>query len=1226
MLYNIIRFLIENKFIAFLLGLLLVVAGYITAPFDWQDTTIPRAPIAVDAIPDIGENQQIIFTKWAGQSPQEIQDQITYPLTTALMGIAGIKTIRSSSMFGFSSIYLIFEEDVDFYWSRTRILEKLNSLPPHLLPPNVTPNLGPDATGIGQIFWYTIEGIDAKGNPTGGWDLDEIRSVQDYFIKYELASSKGVAEVASIGGMVKTYKIAVDPAKLKYYKIPLQKVVAAVQKTNQNSSVKTMEINRVEYIIRGMGEAKTINDLENTVVATKNNASILISDIAKVYTAPKERRGILDKEGSEAVGGVVTARYGANPMEVIKGIKEKINTLSAGLPQKKLADGRVSKLTIVPFYDRGNLISETIDTLSDALFLELLITVLVIMIMIADLRIAGLVSGLLPLTILMVFIAMKFLGVTANIVALSGIAIAIGTVVDMGIILAESILKRCKEHKGQPINKIVFEATKDVSGAIITAVMTTVISFMPIFAMDGAAGKLFVPLAATKTIALIMAILATLFILPPLAAFLLGLKKTTYRLKIIIQSLLIILSGVLLYWQPMIGIAGILYGSTTVVEMKKIITKNLCKKIQLGIIIFAILGLLTKHWMPLGVHSNSVSNFIFVGVICGVILGGFYVFQKYYEGILSWALENKKTFLTLPLCIILCGVWIWKHTENEFMPTLNEGSFLLMPTSLPQAGVRENKRVLQHLDAAVMQLPEIETVVGKSGRTESSLDPAPLSMYENIINYFPEYKTDTNGKLIKFKTDAKGLFLTRSGKKISAGTRVQQRELIPDENGAYYRNWRAHIKTSDDIWQEIVRVTKLPGVTSAPKLQPIQTRLVMLQTGMRSPMGIKIKSDDLKKIEAFGKALEPILKGVKGIKKATVFADKITGKPTITVKINREKLIRYGLQINTVQNILQTAVGGKTAGQIIEGSARYDIEIRYPRELRNTPESLLDIYVPLANGNVIPLSEVASIAYEKSAQVIKSEDNFLVGYVLFDKEKNNAETTVVERAKKAINTAIKNGQLTIPQKLSYRFSGTYEQQIKTNKKLMMIVPLVLVIILFILYLQFRSLTVTLMIFSGIAVAFSGGFLMIWLYGKPWFFDVDFFGVSVRTLFQIEKINLSVAVWVGFIALFGIATDDGVLMATHLKKTFEKKNGTSTVEIREKVIEAGKRRLRPCLMTTATTLIALLPILTSTGKGSEIMIPMAIPSFGGMSIALITLFVVPVLFAMHKEYSLKKDNL
>ncbi len=447
MLNKSIKFLIENKLVAVLLLVFFIGWGIINAPFDWQLKWLPRNPVAVDAIPDIGENQQIVFTKWSGRSPQDIEDQITYPLTTSLLGVPGVKTIRSSSAFGFSSIYIIFEEDVEFYWSRSRILEKLSSLPKGVLPEGVQPTLGPDATGLGQVFWYTLEGRDEQGNVTGGWDLHELRSIQDYYVKYGLASSTGVSEVASIGGYVQEYQVDVDPNRLKEYNIPLQKIVEAVKNSNRDIGARTIEINQVEYIVRGLGYVKQLSDIENAVIAEKNNTPILIKDVAKVTLGPAARRGILDKEGAEVVGGVVIARYGANPMEVITNVKEKINEISSGLPSKILKDGRKSQLTVVPFYDRSHLIKETLATLNLALLLEILVTVLVIIIMVMNLRASLLISGLLPVAILMVFIAMKTFNIDANIVALSGIAIAIGTMVDVGVILSENIIRHVDEDR-----------------------------------------------------------------------------------------------------------------------------------------------------------------------------------------------------------------------------------------------------------------------------------------------------------------------------------------------------------------------------------------------------------------------------------------------------------------------------------------------------------------------------------------------------------------------------------------------------------------------------------------------------------------------------------------------------------------------------------------------------------------------------------------------------------
>ncbi|MDR5591972.1 efflux RND transporter permease subunit [Christiangramia sp. SM2212] len=1243
MLNKSIKYLIENKLIAFILLAVLVGWGIMNSPFNWKTDLLPNNPVAVDAIPDIGENQQIIFTDWAGRSPQDIEDQITYPLTTSLLGIPGVKTIRSSSMFGFSSIYIIFEEDVEFYWSRSRILEKLNSLPENLLPEGVNPTLGPDATGLGQIFWYTLEGRDKDGNVTGGWDLQELRSIQDYYVKYALSGASGVSEVASIGGFVQEYQIDVKPEVMRQYNIGLDQVVMAVKESNREIGAQTLEINQAEYLVRGLGYVKSVEDIENAVVTSEDYTSIRIKDIANVSMGPASRRGILDKEGAEVVGGVVVARYGTNPMEVINNVKAEINEISSGLPSKTLSDGTESQLTIVPFYDRTELIQETLGTLNEALTMEILITILVIIIMVFNLRASILISGLLPVAVLMVFVSMKIFGVSANIVALSGIAIAIGTMVDMGIILSENIIRHLDMKDDRPINQLVYDATAEVSGAILTAVLTTIISFIPVFTMVGAEGKLFRPLAFTKTMALTASILVALFLIPPFAAILF--KKRNFRKEIsFIFPFILILSGIVAivfgYW---IGLALIGFGMIDLLLKLDKIDELQSKILKILVAIITIVLLLSVYWRPLGLQNSILLNLTFVGVISFGLLAVFYVFKKSYVRILTWTLENKALFLAIPAAIIIIGFLIMKNTGKEFMPSLNEGSFLLMPTSLPHSGVEENKRVLQQLDMAVASLPEIETVVGKAGRTESALDPAPLSMYENIIQYKTEYMQNENGEKQKYHVNEDGFFVLKSGKlAANPNSDIENREeyqqslvvkplkigssqLIPDEEGEYFRNWRPEIRTPEDIWNEIARVTKLPGVTSAPKLQPIETRLIMLQTGMRAPMGIKVQGQDLKQIQEFGMQLEDILKQAEGVKKEAVFADRIVGKPYLLIDIQREKLVRYGISIDEVQQVLQVAIGGMQLSETVEGRERYGIRVRYPRELRGSPEDIKDIYVPVENGAPVPLGELVDIKYEQGPQVIKSENTFLTGYVLFDKLDGFAEVNVVENAQDFIQEKIDSGELEVPTGIKYRFTGNYQNQLRAEKTLSLVVPLSLLIIFMILYFQFRLVSTSLMVFAGIAVAFGGGFLMIWFYGQEWFMDFSLFGENLRQLFQIKTINLSVAVWVGFIALFGIATDDGVVMATYLTQTFDSNSPDNKKQIRQSVIEAGEKRIRPCLMTTATTILALLPILTSTGRGSDIMIPMAIPAFGGMLIALITLFVVPVLFSWRKEALLKVNN-
>jgi len=1256
MLNKVIKFLIENKLVSVLMLVLFIGWGTVNAPFNWDTGFLPNNPVAVDAIPDIGENQQIVFTKWDGRSPQDIEDQITYPLTTALLGIPGVRTIRSSSMFGFSSIYIIFEEDIEFYWSRSRILEKLNSLPSGLLPEDVNPALGPDATGLGQIYWYTLEGRDEKGNVTGGWDLHELRSIQDYYVKYGLSGAGGVSEVASIGGFVQEYQVDVNPELMRQYNISLSDISKAVKASNQDIGAQTLEMNQAEYLIRGLGYVKSIADIENAVVASENFTALRIKDVATVALGPATRRGILDKEGAEVVGGVVVARYGANPMEVITNIKAKIDELKVGLPSKVLADGRTSQLTIVPFYDRTELIDETLETLNEALTLEILITILVIIIMVFNLRASILISGLLPVAVLMVFITMKIFNVDANIVALSGIAIAIGTMVDVGVILAENMIRHMEDDKlrlnengeAYTTNEIIYNATAEVSGAILTAVLTTIISFVPVFTMIGAEGKLFRPLAFTKTMAMAASLVIALFIIPPLAAYLFRKRKITVSFSYILNISLIALgitAMILGYW---LGIVLIAFGASALwFVIKKqpeyhftfftfhfSIQKNL---INIIIASSTLVVLLAEYWRPLGFDRSILINLIFVAIICFGTLGIFSVLRRYYGQILRWALANKLLFMLIPASVLASGIWIFNNTGKEFMPSLNEGSFLLMPTSMPHSGAEENKRVLQQLDMAVASIPEIETVVGKSGRTESALDPAPLSMYENMIQYKSEYMRNAQGKRQRYKINDDGYFILNDGS-LTANPNIKtdndtpnllnnfptdSKYLIEDEDGEFYRNWRPEINSPDDIWNEIVRVTKLPGVTSAPKLQPIETRLVMLQTGMRAPMGIKVKGPDLKTIEAFGLQLEGILKQSEGVKEQAVFADRIVGKPYLLIDIKREQLARYGISVMDVQEILQVAVGGMPLTKTVEGRERYVIRVRYPRELRGNPDDLKNIYVPTQKGSPVPLGELVDIRYEQGPQVIKSEDTFLVGYVLFDKLDGFAEVNVVENAQALIKQKIQSGELLVPKGISYQFTGTYENQLRAEKTLSVIIPLALAIIFLILYFQFKSVTTSFMVFTGIAIAFAGGFIMIWLYGQDWFFNFNFFGENMRELFNMKTINLSVAVWVGFIALFGIATDDGVVMATYLKQTFDREKPADIKAVRNATLEAAEKRIRPCLMTTVTTILALLPVLTSTGKGSDIMLPMAIPILGGMIIDITSYFILPVLYSWREE--MKVEN-
>ncbi|MBN1256237.1 MAG: efflux RND transporter permease subunit [Planctomycetes bacterium] len=1298
-LARIIAFCLQNRLVVLLAVLAMICWGLITAPFDWNLKFLPRDPIAVDALPDLGENQQIVFTEWPGRSPQDIEDQITYPLTSALLGIPGVKSVRSSSMFGFSNIFIIFSEDVEFYWSRTRILEKLNSLPAGALPEGVKPTMGPDATPLGQVFWYTLEGRDPEGASTGGWDLDELRSIQDWLVRYELMAVPGVAEVGSIGGFVKEYQVDVDPYAMIAKGVNLTQVIMALKNSNLDTGARTMEINRVEYVIRGLGLVKNISDLEEAVVTETDNIPLRVKDIARVSLGPALRRGALDKSGAEAVGGVVVVRYGANPLEVIQWVKDKIAAFSQSLPQKTVpvrnSDGSVreavSQVKVVPFYDRTGLIHETLGTLNRALVEEILVTIIVVVVMLMHFGSSMLISGLLPLAVLMCFIAMKIFGVDANIVALSGIAIAIGTMVDMGIVLNENILKHMEaaDKDASPIQTI-YQATIEVGSAVLTAVLTTVISFLPIFTMEMAEGKLFKPLAYTKTFALVASLIVALTIIPPVALTIFRKRKKLSKYAFILIELLFPVALYTLYFLE----SWLLFVILILLAIYLIIQGWLPEKVRsilrrtanyLAVAVVAVF--LTSRWQPLGIEHGVVRNLIFVAVIIGGFLFLIHLFHKGYPQMLHWCLANKSKFLLIPIILVLFGATIWLGFNSvfsfipaignkigigetirlsspwawashrfpglgkEFMPDFDEGSFLLMPTTMPHASIGEAMDVLQKQDMALNALPEVSLAVGKIGRVDSPLDPAPVSMIETVINYHPEYLADSSGKKLAFvyASDQTDLFRNPSGDPVMAPdgepytvlgkfSRDESGVLIPDPGGSPFRIWRpvldpqinpgreewAGINSPDDIWEEILRVTEISGTTSAPKLQPIAARQVMLQSGMRAPMGIKILGKgqaSLEDLEAVGLELEKYLQQVPSIKANTVNAERVVGKPYLEIKIDRLAIQRYNLTVAEVQNVIQAAIGGMPITTTVEGRERYQVRIRYQRELRDSIEDLERILVSNRKGLQVPLKELIEerkIQYRRGPQSIKSEDSSLVSYVLFDKQSGYAEVDVVNAAREFLQSRIEAGELILPAGVTYKFAGSYENQIRSEKKLMVVLPLALLIIFFILYFQFKSGSTTLFVFSGIFVAAAGGFIMLWLYGEGWFLNFSIFGTNLRDLFQMHPINLSVAIWVGFIALFGIATDNSVIIATYLDQTFAKQKPASIETIREATVTAGMRRIRPCLMTTATTILALLPVLTSTGRGADIMIPMAIPVFGGMILTLITAFIVPVLYCGLKE--------
>ena len=1346
--------------------LLLAGWGIAVAPFDWEIDWLPSDPVPVDAIPNLGENQQIVFSEWEGRSPQDIEDQVTYPLTVNLMGVPGVKEVRSQSMLGFSIIFIIFDEDIEFYWSRARIIEKLNALPAGTLPAGVSPALGPDATALGQIFWYTLEGRDPDGNPTGGWDLQEARSVQDWYVRYGLLAAEGISEVASIGGYVPEYQVEVDPDAMRAHDVNLRQVLDAVRKSNLDVGAGVTEINRVEYLIRGVGFIKDLEDIELATVAVRNGVPIHVKDVATVSRGPGPRRGALTVSGAEAVGGVTVVREGFNPLQAIHNVKEKIDEIRPGLPAKAVIDwSRVerrevaafgeaegfeafgsagpnqegwtswlretaqedwpewvtlSRLEIVPFYDRTELIYRTLGTLNDALVQQILVTIIVVVLLVLHLRSAMVISMMLPLAVLMSFIMMKLFGVDANVVALAGIAIAIGTIVDMGVIVTENVLKHLRDAAPEePRLEVVFRGTREVGSAILTAICTTIISFLPVFTMTGAEGKMFIPLAFTKTFVLIGAIFAALTIVPAAVHLFVAGRFDPRRWRrsmlfgLAVAAVAVISLGVFQGW-TWVWVAGLVLLAVAIYhwledelpawaarvaprwgDSAERFGRGLRRATPWAASAAAavLVGwILARVWEPLGPEAGTVSNFLFVGLIIGGVLGLFALLMWGYAAILRWCLEYKAVFLSLPALLILMGVSVWLGFDRtfgfvpatadrvgldgetiresrpwtaasgefpglgrEFMPDLDEGSFLWMPIISYHGSIGEALEALQFQDMAIAGVPEVEGVFGKIGRVESPLDPAPLGMMESVVNYKSEYIRDEAGRRVNFAYDRRrGGFVDEDGKILPAHDDYPELvadpdALVPDPRGRPYRQWRETIRSPRDIWDEMVAAAHRPGITRASPLQPIETRLLMLQTGMRAPMGLKVRAPDLETLERMALRLEEILREVPSIDPATVTADRVVGKPYLEIHPDRRAIARYGLNIEDVQAVIATAIGGNVVTETVEGRERYPVRVRYPREMRREIEQMERIVVPADDGAQIPLSQIAEIRYERGPQMIRSEDTFLTAFVTFSPRRGMAdeaavsgaaggmeghdhgamaadgtmaEVEVVEEAQDYIDRVVAAGELAVPEGVSWRFAGDYEHQVRAAQTLKVVIPVAMVIIFLILYFQFASVVTTLIVFSGIAVAWAGGFAMLYLYGQDWFANFSLFGRNMRDLFGMGTINLSVAVWVGFLALFGIAVDNGVVVATYLKQSFAARRPDSIDGIRAASIQAGLRRVRPCLMTTATTILALLPVLTATGTGADIMIPMAIPSVGGMFFVLLTLFSVPVLYCWVEEVKWK----
>ncbi len=1106
--------------------------------------------VPVDAIPNVGENQVIVLTEWMGRSPKDIEDQITYPLSIALQAVPGSKSVRGKSMFGFSFVQVTFDDDVDFYWARSRVVEQLTTVSGSL-PDDVTPTLAPDATALGQIYYYVLE-------PPPGMDLAELRSRQDFFVKYALQSVEGVAEVASIGGYVRQYQIDVDPDELRNHNISLDKILHAVKASNIDVGAKTVEQGGMEFIVRGKGfigygktEQETIEQIEQTVVVTREGVPITVGELATVQVGPSFRRGALDFNGSEAVGGVVVMRYGENPREVIDRVKAKIASLESEL------DG----IRIVGVYDRTKLIDETITTLTTALFEETLITIVVMVLFLLHFRASAIIAITLPMAVLMSFIAMHVFGVDANIMSLAGIAIAIGTMVDMGIIILENIYDSLAEweSKGSPGGEesridVIRDSAMEVIPAVITAVSTTIVSFLPVFFLTGRDHRLFAPLAWTKTFALTSSLIVAVVVVPMLCRTLLRTTQPSRWKRIASSLCLAAISGMLCFF-----------------VWREFLEHETGLAISLLTPMITIIGMAVGWWLAgeriRPMEQNPVSRFV----------------RWLYGGRLRFALNHKLLSLSFPAVILVFGLGAWiglptvlkpleqfansmgadlnkvpgyvnaKHTftglQSDDWIALDEGSWFYMPSLYPAASFSQAMETLQAQDAMIKQIPEVANVLGKIGRIDSALDPAPAAMVETYV-------------MLKPKSE-----------------------------------WREGM-TERKIWDEINTVATLPGVTPASPLQPIEGRVVMLQSGIKASMAVRIYGDDLQGLSKAATAVAAHLKSHHLVNAGTVNPDIVMGKPYVEFEVNRKEAARYGMNTMMVNQIVAAGLGGVDVTETVEGRERYPIQVRYERGVREHLEDLQLIPVITHTNEVVSLGELADITTTWGPGAINSEDARLVAHVSFSPAGSMGDLETVESVMASLRTARLNGDLVFPEgNFELQPVGSFQNQIEANLRLMWIVPTVLLVNLLLLYLTFRNLPISMVVFSGIPVSFAGGMIAVAIMG----------------------IDMNTAIWVGFIALFGVAVDDGVVIATYISQTLKKRHIGSIADLREAIFDAGLKRVRPCLMTTITTLVALLPVLLSTGRGADVARAMALPVFGGMLVEPFTSFIVPTLYCAYREF-------
>lgn len=1050
MITKIIHWSIHHRLWVLLITALIIIAG----GFAVKNT-------AVDAIPDLSDVQVIIKTSYPGQAPQVVQDQVTYPLTTAMLSVPGAKTVRGFSFFGDSYVYIIFDDDTDLYWARSRVLEYLSQVT-DTLPASAKPQLGPDATGVGWIFIYALT------DTTGQLDLAELRSLQDWFLKYELQTVAGVSEVAAVGGMVKQYQVQVDPHKLRAYGIPLSLVQTAIEQGNQEVGASVIEMAEAEYMIRATGYISSIEDLKNIPLGMTGNTltnkwlangqPLFLSDIANIVEGPQMRRGISELDGQgEVVGGIVVMRSGENAQKTIEGVKEKLTQLKAGLPEG---------IEVVTVYDRSDLIGAAIDNLWEKLTEELIMVALACILFLFHVRSSLVAIISLPIGILMAFIVMYLQGLNANIMSLAGIAIAIGAMIDGAIVMIENMHKHMERslEKGQPLTdanrwQVVSRAASEVGPSLFFSLLIITVSFLPVFTLEAQEGKLFSPLAFTKTYAMAAAAILAITLVPVLMGY------------------------------------------------------------------FIRGNILSEHKNPL--------NRLLIAA---------------YKPLLNSALKFPKTTLSIALLIVIASLYPANNIGSEFMPDLDEGDLMYMPTTYAALSVGKAREILQQTDKLIATVPEVEHVFGKIGRADTATDPAPLTMIETFIKLKPKDQ------------------------------------------------WREGL-TSQDLRKEFDQLIQFPGLTNA-WVMPIKTRIDMLATGIKTPVGIKVSGTDLAVIQQIGQQLEQILAEVKGT--ASVYSERVAGGRYIKIDIQRRQAAQYGMSIKDVQQIISSAIGGKNIAESVEGDKRYPINLRYPQHYRDSPEQLarLPIITPSKNGTgyYITLGDVATIRIEDGPPMIKSENARINGWTYIDIESRGENAidigSYVINAQQILADKLASGEFNLPAGYAIRWAGQYEYMQRAKEKLSYVVPLTLGIIILLLYLNFRNGRDVALILLTLPMGLVGGILMM----------------------QFYSFNFSVAVGVGFIALAGVAAETGVIMLQYLKQALLDNKPETKIELQNAILNGAVHRVRPVMMTAIATIAGLVPVMMGSGVGSEVMSRIAAPMLGGMiSVVILTLLVLPVAY-------------